>query len=59
MLVVTRDDPCAAIDRIDEMSDFGTGRPGLICATPWLAERLRLPRSAVLTTPEATAATNA
>jgi tetratricopeptide (TPR) repeat protein len=58
-LVLTRDDPCAAIDRIDEMSGFGTGLPGLICATPWLAERLRLPRSAVLTAPEATTAANA
>jgi hypothetical protein len=45
VLMVIRDDPCAVIDRIDELGLTGYTRPGLMLATPGLAERLRLPGS--------------
>jgi hypothetical protein len=54
LLVVTRDEPCAIIDWIDELTAAGYNRPGLLCATGELAERLRLPRGASL--PERNAA---
>lgn len=48
LLLVTRDEPCAIIDRIDELAVAGYPCPGMLCATPALAERLRLPRGAIL-----------
>jgi tetratricopeptide (TPR) repeat protein len=48
LVVVTRDEPCAVIDRIDELAAAGYTRPGLVCATPALADHLRLPRQAAL-----------
>jgi tetratricopeptide (TPR) repeat protein len=48
LLIVTRDEPCAIIDRIDELAAAGYERPGLVCATGALAERLRLPTDATL-----------
>ena len=54
LLVVTRDQPCMVIERIDELAAAGHNRPGLLCATRELAERLRLPRGASL--PERSAA---
>jgi hypothetical protein len=36
------------IDRIDELCAAGGEPPGLICASRALAERLRLPASAVI-----------
>jgi hypothetical protein len=54
LLVVTRDQPCMVIDRIDELTAAGHNQPGLLCATRELAERLRLPRGASL--PERNAA---
>jgi tetratricopeptide (TPR) repeat protein len=53
LLIVTRDEPCAIIDRIDELAAAGHANPGLLCATRALAERLRLPRGATLTPGEA------
>jgi hypothetical protein len=54
LVLATREAPCAIIDRIDELATAGLDRPGLLCATPELAERLRLPRTASLPQPEAT-----
>jgi hypothetical protein len=48
LLIVTHDQPCTVIDRIDELAVAGHDRPGLLCATRALAERLRLPREASL-----------
>jgi hypothetical protein len=48
LLVVVRDEPCAIIDRIDEVSLLGDPKPGIICATVALAERLGFPRHAAL-----------
>jgi tetratricopeptide (TPR) repeat protein len=48
LLVATRDEPCAIVDRIDELAAAGYDRPGLLCATRALADRLRLPRAATL-----------
>ena len=42
ILIVTEDDPCAVIDRVDELRATGGVRPGLVCASGALAERLRL-----------------
>jgi hypothetical protein len=52
VLVVADDDPCAVIDRIDELCGLHEERPGLICASRALAERLRLPPKAVVPEPE-------
>jgi len=46
LVVATRDEPCAIIDRIDELAAAGYERPGLLCASPALAERLGLFRAA-------------
>ena len=56
LLVVVRDEPCAVIDRIDEISALGDPRPALLCATRTLAERLLLPRAAVVPAPDSVAA---
>jgi len=48
LLVVIREDACSLIDRIDEVSVLGDSRPGLLCATRALADRLQLPSGAVL-----------
>jgi tetratricopeptide (TPR) repeat protein len=48
LLIVTRDQPCTVIDRIDELAAVGHDHPGLLCATRELAERLRLPQAASL-----------
>lgn len=42
LLIVTRDEPCATIDRIDELYAAGYRRPGLLCATGALGDRLGL-----------------
>jgi len=55
LLIVTRDEPCTVIDRIDELAVAGHDQPGLLCATRALAERLRLPREASLPQREAPA----
>jgi tetratricopeptide (TPR) repeat protein len=55
LLIVTRDRPCTVIDRIDELAAAGHDRPGVLCATRALAERLRLPREATLPEREAAA----
>jgi tetratricopeptide (TPR) repeat protein len=49
VVVVTRDQPCAAIDRIDELAATGYTRAALSCATPALGRRLGLPASMVWT----------
>jgi tetratricopeptide (TPR) repeat protein len=51
LLVATRAAPCEIIDRIDELSAAGYGRPGLLCATRALADRLRLPQALTLPQP--------
>jgi hypothetical protein len=48
LVIVTRDQPCTIIDRIDELAAVGHDQPGLLCATRLLAERLRLPYAASL-----------
>lgn len=48
VLVATRDEPCALIDRTDEFSAAGYVRPALLCATSALARRLGVPATAVL-----------
>lgn len=53
LLLATRETPCAIIDRVDELAALGYRRPGLLCATPELALRLRLPRTAALPEREA------
>jgi tetratricopeptide (TPR) repeat protein len=50
LIVLVREEPCAAIDRIDEIASLCRTRPGLICATRALAERLRLPQHAIVAT---------
>jgi tetratricopeptide (TPR) repeat protein len=52
VLIVAEDDPCAVIDRLDELCGLGTEQPGLLCASRELAERLRLPANAVVPAPE-------
>jgi tetratricopeptide (TPR) repeat protein len=52
VLIVAEDDPCAVIDRVDELCGLGLERPGLLCASRELAERLRLPANAVVPAPE-------
>jgi tetratricopeptide (TPR) repeat protein len=48
LLAVARDAPCALIDRIDEAEQAGDPKPGVVCATASLAERLGLPIHAAL-----------
>jgi len=48
LLVATRDDACAIVDRLDELAGAGYHRPALLCATEPLARRLGLPLGAVL-----------
>ena len=48
LLVVVRYEPCAIIDRIDEVSLLADPKPGIVCSTLALAERLALPRDAAL-----------
>jgi hypothetical protein len=48
VLVATRDEPCALIDRIDELAAAGYARPALLCATSTLARRLGVPATALL-----------
>jgi tetratricopeptide (TPR) repeat protein len=48
LVVATRDQPCAIIDRLDELAAEGYARPGLLCATPALAQRLDLPPMAAV-----------
>jgi hypothetical protein len=48
VVVATRDNPCAIIDRVDELAAGGCARPGLACASSSLARRLGLPSAAVL-----------
>jgi hypothetical protein len=43
LVVAIRDEPCALIDRIDEVALLCDARPGLACASRELTERLRLP----------------
>jgi tetratricopeptide (TPR) repeat protein len=52
VLIITEDDPCAVIDRVDELRASGGERPGLVCASRALAERLRLPLQAFIATLE-------
>ena len=52
ILVIAEDDPCAVIDRVDELCAPGGVRPGLVCVSRALAERLRLPVQAVAPVPE-------
>lgn len=52
LLVVVRDEACTVIDRIDEISALGDPHPALLCATSALAERLHLPRGAVIPEPD-------
>lgn len=47
LIVVTRDNPCAIIDRLDELAAGGYARPGLLCASASLAGRMGLPSTAV------------
>jgi len=47
LLVVLADEPCAVIDRIDEIAACDK-QAGVTCATSTLAARLRLPRDAVV-----------
>jgi len=49
LVVATRDQPCAIIDRLDELAAEGYASPGLLCATKALAQRLALPPTAVMT----------
>lgn len=51
LVVATRATPCEIIDRIDELSAAGYDRPGLLCATRALADRLRLPQVSTLPQP--------
>jgi len=48
LLVVLEETPGAVIDRLDEIAALSGTRPGLACASRALAERLRLPLSAVV-----------
>jgi hypothetical protein len=48
LLTLARDEPCALIDRIDEVSLLCDLTPGVVCATPALAERLGLPVQAAM-----------
>ncbi len=52
VLIVAEDDPCAVIDRVDELCGLGAEHPGLLCASQELAKRLRLPANAVIPAPE-------
>jgi hypothetical protein len=56
LLMLTRDDPCGAIDRIDQLAGVMQEQPWFACATPALGERLRLPRAAALRASETLAA---
>ncbi len=51
LVVATRAAPCEIIDRIDELAVAGYDRPGLLCATRALADRLRLPQVSTLQQP--------
>ena len=51
LLVATRATPCEIIDRIDELSAAGYDRPGLLCATRALADRLHLSQARALPQP--------
>ena len=59
LVVATRAAPCEIIDRIDELSAAGYERPGLLCATRALADRLRLPRASTLPQPAGAACIDA
>jgi len=48
LLAVARDAPCALIDRIDQAAMAGNAKPGVVCASAALAERLGLPSYAAL-----------
>jgi len=48
LVIATRDEPCAIVDRVDELAHAGYASPGLVCATPALSRRLGLPPAAVL-----------
>jgi hypothetical protein len=52
LLAVARDEPCALVDRIDEASLLDP-KPGVVCASSVLAQRLGLPESAVISMPAA------
>ena len=51
LLVATRAAPCEIIDRVDELSAAGYDRPGLLCATRALADRLHLSQARALPQP--------
>ncbi len=59
LVVATRAAPCEIIDRIDELSAAGYDRPGLLCATRALADRLRLPQVSTLPQPAGAACIDA
>jgi hypothetical protein len=59
LVVATRAAPCEIIDRIDELSAAGYYRPGLLCATRALADRLRLPQVSTLPQPAGAACIDA
>jgi tetratricopeptide (TPR) repeat protein len=59
LVVATRVAPCEIIDRIDELSAAGYDRPGLLCATRALADRLRLPQVSTLPQPAGAACIDA
>ncbi len=48
VVVATRDEPCAILDRIEELAASGYPSPALLCSSPALARRLGLPASCVL-----------
>ena len=50
LLAVVRDEACALVDRVDEAS-LCDPKPGVVCASIPLAERLGLPRDAVISLP--------
>jgi tetratricopeptide (TPR) repeat protein len=59
LVVATRAAPCEIIDRLDELSAAGYDRPGLLCATRALADRLRLPQVSTLPQPAGAACIDA
>jgi hypothetical protein len=52
LLAIVRDEPCMLVDRIDEASLLDP-KPGVVCASSVLAQRLGLPANAVISLPEA------
>jgi hypothetical protein len=48
VLIATTVEPCAVIDRIDELCAAVGEPPGLICASRAIADRLQLPANAVI-----------